>query len=197
MTAIVHQAELRPVATRAWACAKALGTFIAAIPPAIGVYMYFDGPTRGEEKALEIVEMFQTPLYAEASAAVSDRVDQVVRRMISATPADCSTDRTEWSDACKASREAYKRAVVEEFEAVMNSPEDRQKFILIATFYMHAMKCMDSGACDAAVMRLHFEKKIGLFWRQTYPYIEQAAERQVEYAQWLRDYCRTGDKCKA
>lgn len=198
MTAAVHQADVhQPVAARLWAIAKAAGALIAAVPPGIGVYVYLHEPPREVVKALEIVEMYQTPLYAEAHAAVAERVDEVLKKLALVTPTDCGTDRTRWSDECKASRETYKNMVVDEFEQAMGTPEERQKFILIANFYMHAMRCVDSGNCDGDVIDAHFRRAIGLFWRQTYPYIEKAAEREVEYAQWLRDYCQTGDKCKS
>ena len=197
VTAAITQAEERPAASRLWAFAKAAGAVIAVIPPGIAAYMQLVGPSDRVQRAQEIIEQYQGPQYADARACIAGQVQEVMVKLKPSAPVGCGTDRAQWSRACNAGRAAYKEAVVAEFEQMMSAPDTRKQFILIANYYMDAVKCVERGDCDRATIEGYFKGTIGLFWRQTWPYIEKAADLDVEYALWLRGYCGTESKCTA
>jgi hypothetical protein len=194
MSAATLQAG-KPGATRLWAVAKAVGAVIAVLPPSFAVWVSVTTPDR-VVRAREVISTYQEPEYADARAYVDAQVQFVVDRLRSSAPTNCSAEREHWSTACLQARKAYQDALVKEFESMMKSPEEKKKFILLANFYMYAMNCADSGECDRAMIEKQFQKTIGLLWRQTWPYIQKAAESDIEYALWLRDYCGLADRCK-
>ncbi len=195
MSAATFQARVKPGAARLWAVAKAAGAIIAVLPPSFAIWVSVTTPDR-VVRAREVIETYQQPEYADARAYVDAQVQFVVDRLKSSAPTNCSAERAHWSAACLQAREAYKAAVVREFDSMMKSPEEKRKFILLANFYMEAMSCADSGECDRAMIESKFQKTIGLLWRQTWPYIQKAADSNIEYALWLREYCGVADRCK-